>query len=133
MKSAIALWLALLAAAPLVAGAHETVKPLFHRALPNVPGKALVAVEVSFAPGASSPPHTHPKSSFIYAQVLSGEIVSAVDDAPPKVYRTGEFWYEDPRARHQVTRNASKDKPATLLAVFVLDEGEQKLVLPAAQ
>ena len=35
--------------------------------------------------------------------------------------------------RHQVTRNASKDKPATLLAVFVLDEGERKLVLPAAK
>jgi quercetin dioxygenase-like cupin family protein len=50
-----------------------------------------------------------------------------------KVYRTGESWYEDPGARHQVTRNASKDKPASLLAVFVLDEGEQKLVLPAAQ
>jgi hypothetical protein len=32
-----------------------------------------------------------------------------------------------------VTRNPSKDKPAKLLAVFVLDEGEQKLVLPAAQ
>jgi quercetin dioxygenase-like cupin family protein len=133
MKSAIALCLALLAAIPLSAGAHETVKPKFHRALPNVPGKALVAVEVSFAPGAESAPHTHPKSSFIYAQVLSGEIVSAVDDAPPKVYRTGEFWYEDPGARHQVTRNASKDKPATLLAVFVLDEGERKLVLPAAK
>jgi quercetin dioxygenase-like cupin family protein len=65
--------------------------------------------------------------------LLSGEIVSAVDDAPPKVYRTGELWYEDPGARHQVTRNPSKDKPAKLLAVFVLDEGEQKLVLPAAQ
>jgi quercetin dioxygenase-like cupin family protein len=128
MKPALAFCLALLAA---TASAHETVRPLFHRALPNVPGKALVAVEVSFAPGASSPPHTHPKSSFIYAQVLSGEIVSAVDDAPPRTYRTGEFWYEDPGARHQVTRNASKDKPATLLAVFVLDEGEQKLVLPA--
>jgi quercetin dioxygenase-like cupin family protein len=130
MKSALALCLALLAA---TASAHETVKPLFHRALPNVPGKALVAVEVSFAPGASSPPHTHPKSSFIYAQVLSGEIVSAVDDAPPRVYRAGESWYEDPGARHQVTRNASKDRPATLLAVFVLDEGERKLVLPAAK
>ena len=128
MKPALAFCLALLAA---TASAHETVRPLFHRALPNVPGKALVAVEVSFAPGASSPPHTHPKSSFIYAQVLSGEIVSAVDDALPRTYRTGEFWYEDPGARHQVTRNASKDKPATLLAVFVLDEGEQKLVLPA--
>jgi quercetin dioxygenase-like cupin family protein len=130
MKSALALCLALLAA---TAGAHETVRPLFHRALPNVPGKALVAMEVSFAPGAEAAPHTHPKSSFIYAQVLSGEIVSAVDDAPPKVYRTGEFWYEDPGARHRVTRNPSKDKAATLLAVFVLDEGEQKLVLPAAQ
>jgi quercetin dioxygenase-like cupin family protein len=130
MKRKIAFCLALLGTA---AGAHETVKPLFHRALPNVPGKALVAVEVSFAPGAEAAPHTHPKSSFIYAQVLSGEIVSAVDDAPPKVYRTGESWYEDPGARHQVTRNASKDKPATLLAVFVLDEGEQKLVLPAAK
>jgi quercetin dioxygenase-like cupin family protein len=130
MKRKIAFCLALLCTA---AGAHETVKPLFHRALPNVPGKALVAVEVSFAPGAEAAPHTHPKSSFIYAQVLSGEIVSAVDDAAPKVYRTGESWYEDPGARHQVTRNASKDKPATLLAVFVLDEGEQKLVLPAAK
>ena len=106
MRSAIALCLALLAAVPLAAGAHETVKPLFHRALPNVPGKALVAVEVSFAPGA---------------------------EAAPRVYRTGESWYEDPGARHQVTRNPSKDKPAKLLAVFVLDEGEQKLVLPAAK
>ena len=130
MKAMIAVCLALLAA---TASAHETVKPLFHRALPNVPGKALVALEVSFAPGAQALPHTHPRSAFIYAQVLSGEIVSAVDDAAPKVYRTGEFWYEDPGARHQVTRNASKDKPATLLAVFVLDEGEQKLVLPAAK
>ena len=124
---------ALLAAVSTGAAAHgtqETVKPLFHRALPNVPGKALVAVEVTFPPGASAPPHTHPRSAFIYAQVLSGAIVSAVDDAPPRTYRTGESWYEDPGARHQVTRNPSKDKPATLLAVFVLDEGEQQLVLP---
>jgi quercetin dioxygenase-like cupin family protein len=128
--------LALLAAVSLPAAAHglqETVKPVFHRALPNVPGKALVAVEVTFPPGAASPPHTHPRSAFIYAQVLSGEIVSAVDDAPPRTYRTGESWYEDPGARHQVTRNASKDKPAKLLAVFVMDEGEQQLVLPQKQ
>jgi quercetin dioxygenase-like cupin family protein len=130
MKAAIILCLALSTA---TAGAHETVKPLFHRALPNVPGKALVAVEVAFAPGAEAAPHTHPRSAFIYAQVLSGEIVSAVDDAPPRVYRTGESWYEDPGARHRVTRNRSKDKPATLLAVFVLDEGEQQLVLPDAK
>lgn len=112
---------------------QEAVKPLFHRALPNVPGKALVALEVTFPPGASSPPHTHPRSAFIYAQVLSGEIVSAVDAEPPRVYRTGETWYEAPGARHVVTRNPSPDKPATLLAVFVLDEGEQRLVLSSAR
>lgn len=125
--------LAALAAPAGAQGSEETVKPLFHRALPNVPGKALVALEVTFAPGAAAPPHTHPRSAFIYAQVLSGEIVSAVDDAAPRVYRTGEGWYEDPGARHRVTRNPSRDKPATLLAVFVLDEDEQQQVLPRAK
>ena len=133
MKRAIsAICLALLSIAALPAGAHgpETVTPLFKRALPNVPGKALIAVEVSFPPGAASPAHTHPKSAFIYAYVLSGEIVSAVGDEQPRLYRAGESWYEDPGARHTVTRNASKDKPAKLLAVFVTDRDDRELVLP---
>ena len=139
MKSVLsAVGLVLLAATahahePQQGAGQETVKPLFHRALPNVPGKALVALEVTFPPGTAAPPHTHPRSAFIYAQVLSGDIVSAVDDEAPRVYRTGESWYEAPGARHVVTRNPSPDKPATLLAVFVLDEGEQRLVLPSAQ
>jgi quercetin dioxygenase-like cupin family protein len=132
MKSLIAAASLALLGAALPAAAHgpETVTPLFKRTMPNVPGKALIAVEVSFPPGAASPAHTHPKSAFIYAYVLSGEIVSAVDDEPPHVYRTGDSWYEDPGARHTVTRNASKDKPAKLLAVFVADQGERELVLP---
>ena len=133
MKRAIsAICMALLSIAALPAGAHgpETVTPLFKRALPNVPGKALIAVEVSFPPGAASPAHTHPKSAFIYAYVLSGEIVSAVGDEQPRLYRAGESWYEDPGARHTVTRNASKDKPAKLLAVFVTDRDDRELVLP---
>jgi quercetin dioxygenase-like cupin family protein len=109
---------------------HETVTPLFKRALPNVPGKALTAVEVSYPPGAASPSHTHPKSAFIYAYVLSGEIVSAVDDEKPRVYRAGESWYEAPGARHVVSRNASKDKPARLLAIFIADPGQEQLVFP---
>lgn len=128
--------LALAAAVSLPAGAHgtgATVKPLFHRVLANAPGKVLIAEEVTFAPGASAPPHTHPRSAFVYAQVLSGAIVSAVDDAPARVYRTGDTWYEDSGARHRVTRNPSKDKPARLLAVFVLDEADQRLVLAPAQ
>jgi quercetin dioxygenase-like cupin family protein len=132
--------LALLAGAAVPASAHgpeqggaghpETVTPLFKRALPNVPGKALIAVEVAFPPGAEAAAHTHPKSAFIYAYVLSGEIISAVNDDQPRVYKTGDSWYEAPGARHTVTRNASKDKPAKLLAVFVADKGERALVQP---
>jgi len=148
MKRAIAAaCTALLAAAAVAAGAHgpeqgmaaggvklqETITPLFKGALPNAPGKNLIAVEVLFPPGAASPAHTHPKSAFVYAYVLSGEIVSAVDDEKPRVYRAGESWHEAPGAHHVVTRNSSKEKPAKLLAVFVADQGERQLVFPDAR
>lgn len=128
---------ALLASA--TAGAHEpeghqeTVTPLFSRDLPNVAGKRLVAVEVSFPPGGEAAPHRHPPSAFLYAYVLSGEIVSAVGDAPPRVFRAGESWYEDPGARHTVTRNASTDAPAKLLVIFVVDPAETELVRPLGE
>jgi quercetin dioxygenase-like cupin family protein len=112
---------------------QETITPVFKHDLPNVPGKTMTTIEVSFPPGASSPPHTHPKSAFIYAYVLSGEIVSAVDDEKPRVYKTGESWYEAPGAHHPVTRNPSKTKPAKLLVVFIANPGEQQLVFPDAK
>lgn len=107
-----------------------TATPIFERELPNVPGKSLVAVEVVYPPGAATPSHRHPKSAFIYAYVVSGEVVSAVDDERPRVYRAGEGWYEAPGAHHRVSRNASKTKPAKLLAVFVQDSGKGQLVFP---
>jgi quercetin dioxygenase-like cupin family protein len=109
---------------------QETITPLFKRELPNLPGKALLAAEVLFPPGAASPSHTHPKSAFIYAYVLSGEIVSAVDDEAPRIYRAGESWHEAPGAHHPVTRNASNTTPAKLLVIFVADPGERQLVFP---
>src|SRR5688572_13972478 len=108
----------------------ETATPIFKHELPNVPGKSLVAVEVEYPPGAASPSHTHAKSAFIYAYVLSGEIISAVDDEQTRVYRAGESWYEAPGAHHRVSRNASDTQPAKLLAIFVLDPGEQKVTFP---
>jgi len=111
---------------------EETVKPVFRHELPNVPGKSLMAVEVDYPAGAASPSHTHPKSAFIYAYVLSGEIESAVDVEAPRVYRAGEGWYEAPGAHHRISRNASKTKPAKLLAIFVADPSEKQLVFPDA-
>jgi quercetin dioxygenase-like cupin family protein len=112
---------------------EETVTPVFEHELPNVPGKSMIALEVLYGPGAASPSHTHPKSAFIYAYVLSGEIVSAVDDGEPRVYRAGEGWYEMPGAHHRVSRNASKTEPAKLLAIFVLDPAEREMVIPDAK
>ena len=109
---------------------QETVTPVFEREIPNVPGKSLITLEVLYQPGGASPSHKHPQSAFIYAYVLSGEILSAVDDEKPRLYRAGESWYEAPGAHHRVSRNASKTEPAKLLAIFVVDRGERQLVLP---
>lgn len=47
----------------------QTVTKNFEAAIPNIPGKSLLAVEVDYARGAASPSHTHAKSAFIYAYV----------------------------------------------------------------
>lgn len=108
----------------------STATPIFERELPNVPGRSLLAVEVVYRPGGATPAHRHPASAFIYAYVVSGAVVSAVDNEPPRVYRAGESFYEAPGAHHRVSRNASKTRPAKLLAVFVMNSGEGQLVLP---
>lgn len=115
------------------AGLQETLTPLFESVLPNVPGKSLMALQVAYPPGAATPSHTHPKSAFIYAYVLSGEILSAVDDGEPRLYRPGESWHEAPGAHHRVSRNASETKPAKLLVIFVLDPSERQMVIPDPQ
>ena len=85
---------------------------------------------VDYAPGGASPSHTHAKSAFIFAYVLSGEIESQVNDGPSKVFRAGESFYETPGSLHSVSRNASTTEPAKLLAVFVVDSGDKQLTTP---
>jgi len=102
-------------------GFDETVRPVFERAIPNIPGKKLIAVEVTYPPGGKSASHLHTKSAFIYAHVLSGAIRSQVDDEPVRVYQVGEGFYENPGSHHRISENASASEPASLLAVFITD------------
>jgi quercetin dioxygenase-like cupin family protein len=111
-------------------GQAETVTKKFEEAIPNIPGKSLIALEVNYAPGAISPSHTHAKSSFIYAYVISGAIESKVNDGKTRIYRAGESWSEPPGATHSISRNASRTEPAILLAVFVLDTNDNPLTTP---
>ena len=72
-------------------------------------------------------PHTHVKSSFIYAYVVSGRIASKVNDEPERIYEAGQSFHEEPGSRHPVSRNASNSAPAKLLAVFVVDSNDVPL------
>jgi quercetin dioxygenase-like cupin family protein len=108
----------------------DKVTPNFQQAIPNIPGKSLIAVVVDYPPGGASVPHTHAKSSFIYAYVISGSIESKVNDGPTRIYTAGESWSEPPGASHPINRNTSKTAPAKLLAVFVVDTDDKELTTP---
>ena len=100
------------------------VRQVFSDVLPNVPGKRLSIVQVSYQPGAKSASHAHAGS--VYAFVLSGKIRSEVSTlGPAKVYAAGEGFFEAPGSVHRVSENASGEEPASLLAIFVADDGAQ--------
>src|SRR5689334_13349454 len=100
---------------------------VYQHELPNVPGKSIKGVLVEYGPGGYSAAHTHAKSAFIYATVLEGAIKSQVNDGPVTVYAAGQSFSEMPGDRHLVSANASETKPASLLAVFVVDTSEKQL------
>jgi quercetin dioxygenase-like cupin family protein len=117
-----------LADAPKSKDAKATL--VYQHELPNVPGKSIKGVLVEYGPGGYSASHTHAKSAFIYATVLEGAIRSQVNDGPVTTYKAGESFSELPGDRHVVSANASKTKPAKLLAVFVVDTNETELTIP---
>ena len=98
--------------------------------LPGEPPRDLVLVEVTYPPGTASPAHLH--ANGVMAFVVSGSVVSRVDDAPERTYHAGEAWWEPPGAVHRVSRNASATEPATLLAIYPAPRGasEADLIRP---
>jgi quercetin dioxygenase-like cupin family protein len=93
----------------------------------DVSGKSLQAVTVSYPPGAKSAAHSHAKSAFIMAYVITGAIRSQLEGEPARVYHAGETWSEASGAHHTISENASATEPAELLAVFLLDTGDGPL------
>jgi quercetin dioxygenase-like cupin family protein len=101
---------------------EANVKQVYAQLLPNVPGKALSAVVVNYAPGGKSGAHHH--SGSVFAYILSGAIRSQVSgQGDAKVYKAGEFFFEPPGSSHLVSENASATEPASLLAIFIADDG----------
>ena len=127
---ALAATLAAVAAWPSLASAEaasqesQKITPAFQEAIPNIPGKSLIGIVVSYPPGGTSPAHYHPHSSFVTGYVLTGSIRSKVNDGKTQVFRAGEHWTEPPGAHHPISENASTTEPASLLAIFVVDTAD---------
>lgn len=97
---------------------------VFQHDLPDVTleGWSVTAVEVSYAPGESSPAHRHPGITIAY--VLEGEVRSKVGDGPEKTYTPGQMFLETPNQLHAVSGNASTTRPAKLLALLLAEKGK---------
>jgi quercetin dioxygenase-like cupin family protein len=122
--AAVALFASAICSVSVAHAEGDQVKPVRAEKLPNVPGKSLTAVVVNYAPGGKSLSHHHAGSIFAY--VLSGAIRSENSvTGPAKVYQAGESFFEPPGSEHLVSENASATEPASLLAVFVADDGAQ--------
>lgn len=102
---------------------QPVVTPVTSHALPNVPGKRVTVVRVSYGPGGFSPPHHH--SGSVTAYIIKGTIRSQLAGGPVETFKPGESFFEPPGAVHLVSENASVVEPAELLAVFVADEGAE--------
>ena len=58
------------------------------------------------------------------AYVLEGSVVAKVSgQGEEKTYTTGQMFYEQPGATHEVSKNASQTVPARLLAMIFAKKG----------
>jgi quercetin dioxygenase-like cupin family protein len=96
-------------------------------ALPDLPGKRVTVVRVTYGPGGFTPPHRH--AGTVTAYITKGQIRSQLKGGPVEVFDVGQSFFEPPGAIHLVSANASTTEWAELLAVFVADEGAQLTTL----
>jgi quercetin dioxygenase-like cupin family protein len=89
-------------------------------------GLAVQAARVDYAPGGFSGVHKHPAGAYVY--VIEGSVLFGIDHDEPVLLKAGDSFYERPGAVHSVSRNASEELPASLIAFFVLGEGESATV-----
>jgi quercetin dioxygenase-like cupin family protein len=91
------------------------------------PAGRVNAVRVDYAPGGfTQGTHIHPAGAYVY--VMEGSVEFGVDNGEPFLLKAGDSYFEPPGALHSVSRNASETLPASLIAFFVLADGETATV-----
>jgi quercetin dioxygenase-like cupin family protein len=98
--------------------------PVFKHDLPNVAMDdwEVTVSYVDYAPGRVGAAHHH--AGFVLAYVLEGAVVAKISgQGEEKTYTTGQMFYEQPGATHEVSKNASQTEPAKLLAMIFAKKG----------
>lgn len=119
-----------LCASDASAGSSQNkVEVISSHALPDIPGKRVTIVRVTYGPGGFTPPHRH--AGTVTAYITKGQIRSQLQGGPVEIFDVGQSFFEPPGAIHLVSANASNTDWAELIAVFVADEGAQLTTLLA--
>ncbi len=79
-------------------------------------------VEIYCAPGQRSTAHRH--SGFVLGYVIEGELRFQVAGQSERIVRSGETFWEPPRAVHRVAESASLDRPVRFLAIVIAGSGK---------
>ena len=111
-------------AEPQAAATPPAAPPVFKHDLPNLTmdGWEVTVSYVDYAPGRVGAAHRHP--GFVLAYVLEGAVVARISgQGEEKTYTTGQMFYEQPGATHEVSKNASQTQPARLLAMIFAKKG----------
>jgi quercetin dioxygenase-like cupin family protein len=108
--------------------ASGAATPLLTKALPDIPGKEVTMLTVSYPPGGASPAHRHNADVFVY--VLEGAVVMQVAGGQELTLSAGQTFHELPTDIHSVSRNASMTAPAKIL-VFAIKAQGAPLTVPA--
>src|SRR5258707_666955 len=98
--------------------------PVFKHDLPSVSldDWEVTVSHVDYAPGRVGAPHRH--AGFVLAYVLEGSVIAKISgQGEEKTFTTGQMFYEQPGATHEVSKNASQTVPAKLLAMIFAKKG----------
>jgi quercetin dioxygenase-like cupin family protein len=105
----------------------DKVEVISSYALPDIPGKRVTVVRVTYGPGGFTPPHRH--GGTVTAYITKGQIKSQLKGGPVEIFDVGQSFFEPPGAIHVVSANASNTEWAELIAIVVADEGAQLTTL----
>ena len=111
-------------AAPATPPAATPRPPVFKHDLPNLTldDWEVTVSYVDYAPGRVGAAHHH--AGFVLAYVLEGAVIAKISgQGEEKTYMTGQMFYEQPGATHEVSKNASQTQPAKLLAMIFAKKG----------